>query len=212
MIVTNDLVGLLTCHILIYVDSMNIFLPINTVRDCVTLQRDINIFANWCAQNNLYLNPDKCQVMTFCRSSMIKFDYTIAGKVLKRVEFKKDLGVIFDRQLKFNHHIESVVNAANKTTGFLIRMSRSFTSISTLKRLFLTLVRPKLNYADVVWSPNGTTMRTALEKCQRRFAKFLQYKKTGQYPPRGINNQILYNIYIYNTLSLTLLNNRRKIH
>ena len=91
--------------------------------------------------------------------------------------------------------------------GYLIRLSRSFKSIATLKLLFTTLVRPKLEYADVIWPPRKEKNVNAIEYCQRRFAKFLEFKSTRTYPPRGLDH-----IVFCDKFAMPSLENRRSIH
>jgi hypothetical protein len=64
-----------------------------------------------------------------------------------------DLGVILDSKLAFREHIDSVVNKGSAMFGFKKRLSREFRDPYTLKVLFVTYVRFKLEYANCVWQP-----------------------------------------------------------
>jgi hypothetical protein len=50
-----------------------------------------------------------------------------APHILKSVKFEKDLGVTFDRNLKFSSNIRIQVNKANRIIGQLRRTSRLWT-------------------------------------------------------------------------------------
>ncbi|XP_046685670.1 uncharacterized protein LOC124371383 [Homalodisca vitripennis] len=100
------------------------------------------------------LNPDKCFVMTFARSrSALEYGYTIGGAHLKRVESAKDLGIIMVPNLDPREHLQHISKKANASLGFVIRASRDGLSVPSLRHLFISLVRPHLEYASVVWAP-----------------------------------------------------------
>jgi hypothetical protein len=65
---------------------------------------------------------------------------------------EKDLGVNIDNELQFSKHIEGQVNKANKRLG-LIRRSFEFLNARAMKQLFVAVVRPILEFGNVVWSP-----------------------------------------------------------
>jgi hypothetical protein len=72
--------------------------------------------------------------------------------VLQRSVLEKDLDVNVDSELRFSELIEVPVNEANSFLG-MIRRSFEFLSASTMKTLFVALVRPHLEFCDVAWSP-----------------------------------------------------------
>ena len=83
------------------------------------------------------------------------YDYTITsgGKdtTTEETTNERDLGVQIDRDLKFDQQMEMVANKANKILGLI----RSFTYLDgpTMKNLYTRLVRPILEYGNVVWAP-----------------------------------------------------------
>ena len=74
------------------------------------------------------------------------------NKTPRRVtECEKDLGVNVDLELTFSKHLEVQANKANTILG-MIRGSYEYLDADTLKRLFVALVRPRLEYSNVAWS------------------------------------------------------------
>ena len=71
---------------------------------------------------------------------------------LKLIGKEKDLGVIIDSKLKFSSHIVQQAKKANWLMG-LIRRSYNFLDIVLFKYLFISLVRPHLEYSVTVWYP-----------------------------------------------------------
>ncbi len=56
----------------------------------------------------------------------------------------RDLGVIFDNQLKFDKHINFIRNKAVKTMGFVLRWTQTFKLFNSVLTLFKTLLGSNL--------------------------------------------------------------------
>ena len=68
------------------------------------------------------------------------------------VEEEKDLGVVIDKDLKFHQQTASAVKKANMALG-LIKKSFAFLDDQMLPLLYKSLVRPHLEYGNVIWGP-----------------------------------------------------------
>ena len=82
-------------------------------------------------------------------SYVMKDEETVS---LEGVNEECDLGIWFDKHLKFSTHVGHVVEKANKTLG-LIKRSFVYLSCDILKMLFTGIVRPSLEYGNMVWYP-----------------------------------------------------------
>ena len=91
-------------------------------------------------------------------------------EILKDTELERDLGVNVDPELKISKHIEIQVNKANKVLG-LIRRSYKYMDKEMLKNLFIALVRPHLEFANVVWNPRLIKDIKLIEGVQKRTTK-----------------------------------------
>ena len=100
-------------------------------------------------------------------------------------------GSFFDPKLSFNYHANQTVNSTYRTLGFVIRSGREFSDLFTLKFLFNTYVKSKLEYAFLVWSPVYNINIIAFETIQRRFLKSLIYTIDGSYPLRGFPQELV---------------------
>ena len=85
---------------------------------------------------------------------------------------KKDLGVYVDTELTFEKHIETVVNQANRMLG-LIRRSYTYLDSQSLLKLYTSLVRSTLEYANAAWTPILRRDKILLENVQRRATKLI---------------------------------------
>ena len=98
---------------------------------------------------------------------------------------EKDVGVVFTDNLKFDEHINNSVKKANQMVG-LIRRSFEYLDKDMFLKLFKAIVRPHLEYANVVWHPIFQRQKTLLEGVQRRATKILPELKKLSYEDRLI--------------------------
>lgn len=192
----NDIVDIFKSTALLYADDLKIFSNVVSLEDCYKIQKDLMSLENWCNDNRLLLNIEKCKIVSFSRNkSKIIFEYKIQNRLLQRTHSVKDLGVIFDDKLTYVLHCQSVVNASYKMLGFIIRSCKEFKEVGTFKLLFTSLVRSKLEYAAIIWRPYYKTHIDTIERIQRRFLKFLFFKTNGVYPMIGYPHQTLLDLF-----------------
>ena len=60
---------------------------------------------------------------------------------------EKDIGVTFDEQLTFEHHLNENINKSNSIVG-IIRRTCDYLDQSNFVHLYRSLVRPHLEYAN----------------------------------------------------------------
>lgn len=207
LIFINDIADNVDCKTLLFADDLKIYTAVSGYHDAANLQNQLNKLSQWCQKNNLLLNASKCKTCSFTRkTNPILYNYTINNVDLQRCEEIKDLGVTFDVKLDFVVHICNTIKAASKNLGFIVRNCQTFTNETALKTLYYSLVRSKLEYAAVVWNPHYEVHIAALEKVQRKFLKFLSFKREGLYPPRGFDNLVLLQRFNMEPLRLRRVN------
>ena len=81
---------------------------------------------------------------------------------------EKDLGITIDDQLKFHRH----TNKANKILGLIAKTFETLDEDS-LPRLYKALVRPHLEYGNVIWGPRYVMDQQAVERVQRRATRLI---------------------------------------
>jgi hypothetical protein len=176
LLFTNDLSAGLTSPHLSFADDLKVYRAINSIQDSEALQKDIDTLAEWSRVNGLHLNPSKCSVITFSKSkNLSRFIYDLNGDELTRTDQVKDLGVILDTELNLKAHINAIVGKAFKQLGFILRQSKDF-SPYIIRTLFLTFVRPCVEYGSIVWSPHYATHIKSIEKVQQKFFKSYAFK------------------------------------
>jgi Reverse transcriptase (RNA-dependent DNA polymerase) len=160
-------------NVLAYADDLKLFMTVKCIEDCERFQHDLDLLHSWCLVNKFDLNADKCKSVSFGRGSKpVVFQYSIGGTDLERVNRIKDLGVIIDDRMTFVSHIEAVVAKSARMLGFVKRISKEFSDPYTYKTLYVSLVRPNLEYASCVWSPHHDIHSKRIERIQHNFVRF----------------------------------------
>ena len=82
------------------------------------------------------------------------------------------LGVEFQNNIRWDNHINKIINSASKTLG-MVRRNLWGCSKQTKSLAYVTLVRPKIEFASSVWDPYLSKHSLALDKIQRSGARFV---------------------------------------
>ena len=77
----------------------------------------------------------------------------LRGSELEEVEIFKYLGVLFSRNLSWSDHISELCTKAIRILGLMYRKFYDNVDLATLKQLYISLVRPHLEYASQVRDP-----------------------------------------------------------
>ena len=159
--------------IFLYADDLKLFKVIKSYDDEKTLQKRIDIIYDWSKYSLINLHPDKCVSMRLRGNKLDcnkKCFYNLNEKLLKTVSQEKDLGVIIDDSLSFDTHIQKKVTKANALTG-MIRRTFTHMDKDIFRTLFITIVRPHLEYGAPIWNPYKKGVINMIENVQRRATK-----------------------------------------
>ena len=123
------------------------------------------------------MNIKKCQSFTFYKKSTVTlFNYEIQSIILTRPDFIKELGVILDRKLSFHDHIDAIISKSMAMLGFMKRNSSEFSDPDTLRSLYVSLVRPHLEYCAILLNPVYSSRCLTIESIQKNFTRYVFYK------------------------------------
>ena len=154
----------------LYADDLMLYKPISCTQDLSDLQEDILNIEKWSADNHLTLNPVKCKCMLISRrrsSLSCSFSLWLNGNVLEQVNSFKYLGVNISSNLTWSLHIDIVCNKARRMLGIIYRNFCAYCNTASLLKLYISLVRPHLEYASPVWSPYSAKQIAKIENVQK---------------------------------------------
>ena len=118
-------------------------------------------------------NTSKCKIMKMGLSKHIPdFEYSLAGEKLENSDGERNLGVVVMPNLSPEKNIAAVVRSAYALLAN-IRVAFKYLDKETFKIIYLTYVRPKLEYAAPFWNPHLKKHIAKLEKVQKHAAKMV---------------------------------------
>lgn len=162
----------------LYADDLRVGAKTKGQSQCQAIQDAVEGVLSWSEVNRMKLNASKCYVMSFHRKkNPLIFNYSIGNTPVERVTQIRDLGVIFQPDLKFNLHICNITGRAMRALGFVLRNTKEFYDPNTLITLYFTFCRSVLEYASVIWSPSYKAHVSQIESVQRYFLRKLAYKQ-----------------------------------
>jgi hypothetical protein len=156
---------------ILFADDIKIYRAIKSPVDCNFLQSDINSIQGWCIANCIKLNISKTKIITFSRkTNTLIYDYKLCQSSLIRTDSIKDLGIFLDSKLQFHDHVNHVFSHCINLLGLVRSITFTFSSLDFMHKLYIALIRSKLEYTSVVWNSITSTDASKLERIQRRFA------------------------------------------
>lgn len=154
-------------------------------QDKITLY--LNKVANWLAFNKLSLNTEKTVFMTFgnyCNSVPSEINIKIDNQNLERVESHKYLGIIIDYKLKWDKHIEYMVNKT-KYMIYIFAKLKKIMDKKTLMQIYYAFFNSIMNYGIIAWGGAYNNNLNLIQNIQRKLLKIIN---KNQFPER--NSQI----------------------
>ena len=172
IIYINDVVNCILhdSNINLFADDIALYRIINAPDDFAGLQLDIDAISYRLKSKYLDLNPSKCCFLMLTRKRSLSITpptLMLNGNSLKRVYEYKYLGVLITSDLMWSSHITNICNKTRRLVGVLYRRFYKHSSTDTLLNLYVSFVRPHLEYAGVAWDPYLKKDIAAIEDVQK---------------------------------------------
>ena len=142
--------------LVLYADDMLLYRRLSSPED---FQNDVDAVNNWVNENRLCFNTTKCKYMLITRKKrprpMHPPAILINGIPLDILDsYNSYLGLLISSDLSWSHHIDSICSKARRILGLLYWRFSHDTGPHALLQLYLSLVRPHLEYGSQVWDPH----------------------------------------------------------
>jgi hypothetical protein len=127
----------------------------------------------------MQFNVKKCKVMHFGRGNP-QYEYFMAGEKLQCVDDERDIGVTVTKNLKPGAQCLKAAGTARTVLG---QISRSFhyRDKNTFVKLYVTYVRPHLEFCTPVWSPWTKADQDCVENVQKKMVGMISGLKSANY-------------------------------
>ena len=158
MIYINDLSDGPKSECKLFADDTSLFSVVHNIN---TTPSDLNEDYNWKIYNlafkwkmNFSPEPNKqAQEIIFSRKNTASLHPVVYldNKPVKSTQIHKQLGMIVDSNLSYEHHIKSILNNVNKMID-LLRKFQLITPMRSLIAIYKTFIRPHQDYGDVIYN------------------------------------------------------------
>ena len=158
-----------------YVDDVTISEIVPT-REVSILKNELDAISNWTNTNNMKLNPKKCKEMIVTFRHVIEHptSFVVDNIRFQRVESYKLLGLTMQNNLKRDLHVSEIVTKSSNRVHILRVLKRNRVSSPHLLQVYVTLVRPLLEYCcPVSHSCLTISLSDKVERVQKRSMRII---------------------------------------
>ena len=156
---------------LVYINDLRTTVPLYKYIDDSTLfnicdrngvsviQESVDIAATWTGQNDMKINSEKSKeiIISFAQDGNFRStvpNIKIDRRDIAQVCHAKLLGVTISQDLTWNKHVDNIVKKAGKRLYMLYQLKRAGITQKDLVSVYVSVVRPVLEYACPVWHNN----------------------------------------------------------
>ncbi|CAG4971111.1 unnamed protein product [Colias eurytheme] len=169
------------CQYHAYADDIQLYIsfdPSQTLASTTKLNSDLDRISAWSRENSLVLNKEKTKYMILGTPNMVRRIecenpiVTVENSSIERVNEARNLGVVFDENLRFEKHVNTTIANCFYRLKLLYRI-REHLNVEVRIRLCESLVLSKFNYADVMYGPRLLRRsKNAIQRVQNACARF----------------------------------------
>ena len=123
-----------------FADDVKLYRGISSLGDMAVLQDDLNASVNWCNLNSVTFNQGKCHVVNYPVNA-VAYQYSIGENVICSVDSIRDLGIVFDNQLRFDKQELAISCKANYSLLCIRRRLRRF-NLQIFTKLCKAMLQP----------------------------------------------------------------------
>jgi hypothetical protein len=168
----NDIWRNIESNIRLLADDCIIYRKINDSSDSDKLQKDLNKLGEWALENEMKINPGKSKAVCFTKARVKeRIRYYFGDQLISEANSFKYLGIIIRSGLNWADHVKYTLRKAWKALHIIMRILKKG-NYNTKHLAYTALVRPILEYGAVCWDPYREGQVSALNRVQKRAAKF----------------------------------------
>ena len=169
----------------LYADDSSLYYSASTVDDIESiLNQDLSNISHWAKQWLVKFNPNKTELLYFSlRNENTIPKLYFEGTLINLVDDHKHLGVTLSSNGQWKTHIENILLSASKVIG-IMRKLKFVLNRRCLNQIYISYVRPLLEYSSIVWAGCTDQQSVSLERIQNEAARVV----TGLTRSVSLNN------------------------
>ncbi|MEW8542639.1 MAG: reverse transcriptase family protein, partial [Candidatus Thiodiazotropha sp.] len=149
----NDIVNQINTNVRLFADDTSLYIIVDTPeRAAVSLNSDLQAINQWATEWLVDFNPSKTFTMTISRktTNVPHPPLFLAGTNIQETDIYKHLGLHFSNNLSWSEHIRIITQTAWQRLSLLRGLKFRLKRFS-LEKIYISFVRPLLEYSDSVW-------------------------------------------------------------
>ena len=175
MIYVNDIADSLSSVTRLFADDSSLAVSSNNMQVIEnTLNEDLKKMTELAKLWLVNFNPTKTEVLflTLSKNKLTRPSLQFQNTQLTFVDSHKHLGVTFSSDGTWHAHITKIASFASKILGSM-RMLKFKLKRKTLNQIYISYLRPLLEYASIVWDSCTINEKETLEKIQYEAARIV---------------------------------------
>ena len=166
------------------------------------INHDLSLLSRWAVQWRVSFNPLKTHflLLSLKHNKPILPPIVFNNIVIQETPMLVSLGVTITQNLSWNEHVFKLIDKANKRL-FILRKYKYLLPRIALERIYISMIRPVLEFGNVIYDSMSLSTGRAIETIQRQAAIII----TGAY--RHTSHDSLLSELGWQSLSV-----RRKLH
>ncbi len=171
----NDIVSDINSSIRLFADDTSLYLIVDTPEIAsMTINSDLETITNWSKKWLVSFNPKKTETLLISR----KRDRTAHTPILmdnvnvSEVESHKHLGIYLNNEGTWHQHIDYITNKAWRRINIMRKLKYTLDR-KCLEIIYVSFIRPLLEYADIVWDNCTQYEKDSVEKIQIEAARIV---------------------------------------
>ena len=171
LIYIDDIIDNIHSEILLFADDTSLLKTLTHPDTITHVNADLETLRQWAAAWLVNFNPTKTQYMIFTKKhNKIHYDTLLIGNTpLQQVSSHKQLGITFSDTMTWDNHIDDICKKAGKRIDLIKRLPECITPLTRLQ-IYISYVRPLLEYGSVLFDDCSQTLSDKLENIQRQAA------------------------------------------
>jgi histone H3/H4 len=170
----NALIKEVNIEVRVYADDATLYIAYdNPQTSATTIEENLANIQKWADDWYMSFNPQKTESLTFTRKrDPIIPTIRLNGVEIKEVSNHKHLGITLQRDAKWSTHIAEITSRAKRRLDVLRSYAYTLDRRS-IEKLYISYIRPILEYSDTVWDNCRNCDKEALENIQLEAARLV---------------------------------------
>ena len=160
-------------QIRLFADDTSLFFVVEHVNTTAEIMNfDISKLTDWASKWLVSFNPSKTESLLITRKTKkpVHPQLVMQNQSISEVQHHKHLGVFLSSDCSWHSHLDSIKEKAWKRINIMRKLKHQLDRKS-LEIIYLSFIRPILEYADVVWSNCTEGDKMELDKVQNEAAR-----------------------------------------